>query len=149
MQVETLGFIVSAVQSKFRQFVKMTYPVLAKLMVMLKKDTNVDDDNDLSDACLTTIRCIAENCPLEMRDYENELLKTCMDLMKYDPEYTYTEGADDDDDGGWGDEEYGDEGGFGGAQEAVIDSSWKVRRGAIKIIAEVANVHVDKQLDIV
>jgi hypothetical protein len=120
-------------------------------MVALTKDKCVDDDNDMSDACLNTIRCIVENCPQDVRDFDNELIKSCMTLLKYDPEYTYTDDAPaDDEEGGWGDEDYGDEGGFtGAANEAVEDSSWKVRRSAIKIIAEIANVHVDKQVEIV
>lgn len=55
---------------------------------------------------------IIKNCPSEIKDF-SILLKQCMALLSYDPEYTYNENVDmacddDDGDGGWGKEEMDD-----------------------------------------
>ena len=60
--------------------------------------------------------------------------------MSYDPNYTYDESGDaqmqdDDEEGGWGSEFEDDN----VANEDDDDTSWKVRRGAIKAIEAIIN----------
>lgn len=61
------------------------------------------------------------------------LLDQCMPLLKYDPMYTYddVEMIDGAEEEAW---DYGDEEQVVEDTSAVVDSTWKVRRGAARVI---------------
>lgn len=51
-------------------------------------------DNELSEACLTTLQSIIHKCPGELKKFVNDLFKVSMKLSEYDPNYIYAD-ADD------------------------------------------------------
>lgn len=102
-------------------------------MMQLDEGQSIDVDNELSEACLTTIHSIIRRCPREVSAYVPNLFEKAMNLLTYDPNYTYNndEEMKEEDDNGWGSDFEDDQ------QEAMNDdddSSWKVRRSAVKII---------------
>jgi len=138
ISANTLSFIISAVQNRFSVFVDEFVSVLAQRMGNLVKDKCVDLDNDLSSSCLNAIENIIMFCPTQAIKHSDMLLPTCINLMKYDPEYNYIDTVVDvnmgeDDDEGWGYDSEDD-----GMNNEVEDSAWKVRRGAIKVIDNIA-----------
>ena len=82
---------------------------------------------------MNTIENLIKRCPKEIGKHTKEILEISMNLIAYDPNYTY-----DDDDGmgaeeeemGWDDDEmYMDQ-----EPDDDDDTSWKVRRAAVRNI---------------
>uniref|UniRef100_A0A1I8GIG2 4Fe-4S ferredoxin-type domain-containing protein n=1 Tax=Macrostomum lignano TaxID=282301 RepID=A0A1I8GIG2_9PLAT len=99
-----------------------------------------DIDDELREFCLACLEACVRSCPKESASFVPKLLPLCLQLLRYDPNYSYDnddnddaampsaydnddeqQGASDDDDE---DDAYSDD----------DDLSWKVRRGAAKTI---------------
>lgn len=123
-----------AVGSKLAPLLPDIIPLLSSIMMQLDEEKSVDLDNELSEACLTTVHAIIRRCPREVSSYIPELFRNAIELVEYDPNYTYNDDEDMQEDEAmedWGSDFDDDE------QEAMHDdddTSWKVRRSAIKII---------------
>jgi len=101
----------------------------------LNREHSIDIDNEIAEACLSTFESFVKKCPKEITPYVEKILELSENLISYDPNYTYDENEDanmegEADEGGWGSEFEDDE----GVQEDDDDTSWKVRRSAIKTI---------------
>lgn len=91
-------------------------------------------DNEIVEASLIAFDSFVKKCPKEITKHIPTLLDTVTKLISYDPNYTYDHdadmgGDDDEDEGGWGSDFDDDE-----AQVDDDDTSWKVRRAAIKVV---------------
>jgi cullin-associated NEDD8-dissociated protein 1 len=78
---------------------------------------------------------LIKKCPREIGPYIESILDLASNLMSYDPNYTYDESGDahmeeDEDAAGWGSDFEDDNVG----NEDDDDTSWKVRRAAIKTL---------------
>jgi cullin-associated NEDD8-dissociated protein 1 len=75
-------------------------------------------------------------CPREVTAHLDRIIHVSLGFMKYDPNYTYDESDEEADADGEQDEEeeYDDED-FGGSDDD--DTSWKVRRSALKVLSAV------------
>ena len=74
-------------------------------MMKIDPKTSVDEQNDLTGACLETLQQIVKSCPREVATYIPELFKNSLTLLEYDPNFVYDNNvkmADDEEDGGWG-----------------------------------------------
>jgi len=96
----------------------------------------VDIDNEIAEACLSTFETLVRKCPKEIAGYVDKILELSFELLTYDPNYTYDEGADtqmdeaQDEAVGWGSDFEDDNVG----NEDDDDTSWKVRRAATKTV---------------
>lgn len=138
IQAQCLSLIANTVRSKLAPFVAEIIPVLHTAANALNASQSIDEDNELVEACLTALHAIVFACPTEIKNFAPEIYKTCMNRATYDPSFTYQDvdmiGAEDEEK--W---DYDDEDGFQEEAEdanagAVEDSSWKVRRGAIRVM---------------
>lgn len=81
-------------------------PILTQLMQTIQLDQSNDMDNELSEACLTTLQSIIHKCPGELKKFVSDLFKVSMKLSEYDPNYIYADADDnmevDEGDEGWG-----------------------------------------------
>jgi len=92
-------------------------------------------DPEMVEACLQAFESFLLRCPKEVVTYENDITKTTIHFLKYDPNYAdddeEMEDADDDEeedmDDNDGDAEYSDD----------DDVSWKVRRAAAKVLSAI------------
>lgn len=105
----------------------------------MKLDNEKSDDqsNELSEACMNTLHSIIRKCPREVTPFVPALFTNAVELLEYDPNYTYDDDenmANEDEMEDWGSD-------FEDAEQDAAndddDSSWKVRRSAIKIIEAV------------
>lgn len=76
-------------------------------MQTISSEQSNDLDNELSEACLTTLQSIIHKCPGELKGYVDDLFKHSMKLAEYDPNYIYAEDDDeqmqvDENEEGWG-----------------------------------------------
>jgi cullin-associated NEDD8-dissociated protein 1 len=60
----------------------------------LKKDSSVDIDNEIAEACLSTFENLIKKCPKEVGPYIKDILEMARRLISYDPNYTYNENED-------------------------------------------------------
>ena len=120
------------------------------MMGVLKVEQSTNADNELTEACLSALETITRHCPKEISNDIIGLFKVSLDLLAYDPNYTYTDDAqedadmDGDDEDGWGDLS-GDEEEAGTGE----DTSWKVRRGAVQLISAIIKSKPEIQRNIV
>jgi len=94
---------------------------------------SVDLDNEIAEACLFAIESLVKKSPRDVEPYIESVLSLAKVAVLFDPNYDYSASGDvdmDDDNGGWGDDDL-DAGAMG---EDDDDSSWKVRRAAVKLI---------------
>ncbi|KAK7208229.1 armadillo-type protein [Myxozyma melibiosi] len=118
-------------------------PYLPKLAPSVFKALEVDDD-DLREAALSALDTFVVLCPLQMAQFNEEVVAAGSKFIKYDPNYAADEDEEmvdgddasdlsdednEDDDAGSFDDDYGDE--FSDDD----DVSWKLRRGAAKLLA--------------
>eukprot|EP00484_Ammonia_sp_Unknown_P008564 CAMPEP_0197075724 /NCGR_PEP_ID=MMETSP1384-20130603/211754_1 /TAXON_ID=29189 /ORGANISM="Ammonia sp." /LENGTH=1301 /DNA_ID=CAMNT_0042514573 /DNA_START=883 /DNA_END=4788 /DNA_ORIENTATION=- len=142
---------------------------IVPLLIQICTDQKVTQDNteaaiDLRENCLQTFDVMIIQCPKQMLEHTEDLMKVGLSLMAYDPNYDYGStddgdtdmadaGGDDDgfgddgdewadDDGGWDNDEKAD-----GAGDVVLeavaddDTSWKVRRAAVKMLTSFIQTH--------
>ena len=69
----------------------------------------------------------AMRCPQEVSPFRQELLDTCMKFIEYDPNYNYDDSDEEMED--YSDDEFSE-----GEYSDDDDTSWKVRRAAIKVV---------------
>lgn len=98
-----------------------------------------DSCNELRENCFPGIESFVLRCPKEVSPFISRILFTSMGFMKYDPNYQYDEEDADggeamDEDGSDGDQDFGEEEDDGGWGSDEDDSSWKVRKAAVKVI---------------
>lgn len=151
IQAQCLSLIANAVRNKLAPFVAGIIPVLHKQMMEVNAAESLDEENELSEACLTAIHSIIYACPSEIKSFVADLYASCMELAVYDPNYNYEEEdevmkqADEED--AWG-SDYDEE-----IDQVEVnvneDSSWKVRRGAIRVMDAVIVTRQEFHLDII
>lgn len=78
-----------SVGAKLSPYLHEVIPMLTALIQKIDYNQSNDIDNELSEACFTTIQSIIHKCPAEMKQYVPELLKVSMSLSEYDPNYIY------------------------------------------------------------
>ena len=144
---------------------------IVPLLIGICTNTKVTSDNseaaiDLRENCLQTFDVMIIQCPKEMLLHTQDLMSVALSMMTYDPNYDYSStqdvemadmqdeededdefggddwGDDDDEDGGWDNDEKD-----GGANDMVLeevgddDTSWKVRRAAVKMLTSFIQTH--------
>jgi cullin-associated NEDD8-dissociated protein 1 len=88
--------------------------------------------NDIIEEALNSIECLVQRCPKEISPKIDEILSVSEDFMTYDPNYAYDFGDEAMEDDAFDNDEWAsDEDEDIGADD---DTSWKVRRGSIKVI---------------
>ena len=69
-------------------------PLLTNFAQQLNKEQSIDIDNEITEACLSTFESLIKKCPKEIGGYVEKLLELAVQLMVYDPNYTYDESGD-------------------------------------------------------
>ena len=101
----------------------------------MNREQSIDIDNEIAEACLYTFENLIKKCPKEIGQHVERILELSFSLISYDPNYTYDENEDEqmedeENEGGWGSDFEDEDAG----NEDDDDTSWKVRRQAIKTI---------------
>ena len=99
--------------------------------------------NSIIEECLNSIECLVQRCPKEITTYIDKLRLLAENFMIYDPNYSYEHQQEDVDMEGWG--EWDDDMDMGQDDD---DTSWKVRRGAIKVLLAIIHSWPEKLWDL-
>ena len=64
------------------------------MMMQLDNDNSIDLDNELSEACLSTLQAIIRRCPRDVTPFVGKLFENSLILISYDPNYLYDDKSD-------------------------------------------------------
>jgi len=155
--IRTIGIFSRNAGKRISEYLNQIVPLLITICSDKKLDEDPTETNkELRENCLQALETLIVQCPKQMSEYSKDLMNVALKLMSFDPNYSYDENeeqddnkmeVDDFDDGGWNDEEDDNNndgwdanaGGDVGAQDD--DTSWKVRRAAIKMLAALIQTH--------
>jgi cullin-associated NEDD8-dissociated protein 1 len=110
------------------QIIRLLFPLCDTSRLSLDSP-EIDIDHELIELSLTTFESLIKRCPRDIADHTEHIFNLVIDLVSYDPNYSYGMEVEEEDED-WGsdleEEEFSDAGGD--------DSSWKVRRAAVHVL---------------
>lgn len=135
----------NAVGNKLSPFLREIVPMLNGLIGSLNREQSIPEENDLIEVCLSTITSIVKKCPREVTPFIGDLIRISFSLITHDPNYMYNEDADMKEEEGYG-EEWGSD--FEDFQQDCVDddddTSWKIRRGAVRLLGAIIKTRPDQ-----
>jgi cullin-associated NEDD8-dissociated protein 1 len=146
-QIQCFSQIARSVGNKIpKENIKDIFPILnEQAHAIASKGQSTDLENEIAEASLSAIENLIRKAPKEIDEYIDNIFDLGSHLMVFDPNYTYEDGKAGDDEG------WGEEAGWGSdfedeqmANEDDDDTSWKVRRAAIKLIEALVSSRPDK-----
>lgn len=137
--IQTIGTISRTVGFRLGKYLDRLIPVFLKFCGQPDdEDSQNESSDELRENCFPGIESFVLRCPKEVVPYLPSILEVSLGFMKYDPNYCYddndTTAMDTEDNEG--EEEFGDDNeDFGNSDDD--DSSWKIRKAAIKVLAAI------------
>ena len=132
--VQALSAISRNVGDKLNSNLRVLFDILSGYCKTSELDMNsstIEMDYELIETCLNAIECLVRRCARDILEYVNPILNLVLSLSSYDPNYSYVEEEQEDDDD-WGSDENGSD--YGNPAD---DSSWKIRRAALNVMEAV------------
>lgn len=77
------------VGSKLAPYLEDIVPTVQALMLKLNPDSSEDLNNELSEACLSSLEAIIKKCPKEITGRIEKIFKDSKYLIEYDPNFRY------------------------------------------------------------
>jgi cullin-associated NEDD8-dissociated protein 1 len=126
--------VAKTVGHKLAPFIKDIVPMMQKLGNSVLKNSNPDDDaNEVAESCMVTLEAMLKSMPIEMEKFTETLFKESLKLLCYDPNYDYEgAGAEESEEEDWGADNDSED-----QIDDKDDTTWKVRRAAIRVIHSV------------
>eukprot|EP00944_MAST-04C_sp_MAST-4C-sp1_P000660 g660.t1 len=128
--IQTVGMISRTVGYRLGTHLPSIVPLFLSYLGQpeQEEDEEEDDEKDeLRENILHAFESFAMRCPQEVSPFRQELLDTCMKFIEYDPNYNYDDSDEEMED--YSDDEFSE-----GEYSDDDDTSWKVRRAAIKVV---------------
>jgi cullin-associated NEDD8-dissociated protein 1 len=127
-------------------------PVIVPILFELCTEPEFEEDDELREHCLQTLESFVDRCTREMAVHADTLAGLVVRLAKYDPNYAASDEDEDEGEDGRGDDsmqdgaDAGEDGCYDHEEEDNFsdddDSSWKVRRAAVKCIHAAVTSHL-------
>ena len=141
--IQAISAISRTVGSKLSNYLNDLVPILMPFCDTSKleiESPEIETDHELIEICLSALESFIRRCPKEVADFVPEIFKLVMELISYDPNYSYAEEEMEEDED-WGSdfeesEELSDAG--------IDDSSWKVRRAAVHVLDSIIRSRPEK-----
>lgn len=148
-----LNSVAKNTANKHAEYIKTIIPMIFQFANREYLEQNMHDydpNNDLVEAGLNLFETYVLNLGSQINADMEKVVKTVLDLMEFDPNYVYDENEGEANaDNGYGGEYDGWEG-YEGHDAFVYgdDSSWKVRRAAVRVIQSFikSRIELPKQL---
>lgn len=146
--IQTIGTISRTVGYRLGRHLERIIPLFVRFCGdPADESQHTDTANELRENCFPGLESFVLRCPREVSPFLNSILKVALAFLKYDPNY-YDEdddavemGNDDEDQeeqqGGSDEDMDYDQGDEYGAGSDNDDTSWKVRKAAVKVISAV------------
>ncbi|KAJ6262000.1 hypothetical protein Dda_2801 [Drechslerella dactyloides] len=158
--VSITGALSRSTPKRFGPYLKTLAPFVLALVDGHDLERDEDDSepqteqDEVREAALAALESFLAHCPGEMKNFTTEVIGAGLRFLKYDPNYAVdddeedeemggTQQDDDDDDAtNLDDEEFEDDGAFSDDD----DISWKVRRGAAKLLSTIISTRAEDLL---
>lgn len=130
--IQTVGMISRTVGYRLGTHLSRIVPLFLRYLGDPDEDEEVDQEDEkveLRENILHAYESFAMRCPQEVSPFRDELLRTCMKFIEYDPNYNYDD-SDDEEMEDYSDDDYSE----GEYSDDDDDTSWKVRRASVKVI---------------
>jgi hypothetical protein len=162
--IQTIGTISRTVGYRLGKHLNRIIPLFLHFLGDSHDESSQNDAfNELRESCFPGLESFVLRCPKEIIPFLSQIIKISIDFMKYDPNYAYDDededgnpsspmdidmilggsdgdgGGDNDGDGGENDAGYEEE--EYGQQSDDDDSSWKVRKAAVRVINAIVVAH--------
>ncbi|KAF3930696.1 hypothetical protein ABW19_dt0208445 [Dactylella cylindrospora] len=162
--VSLTGAFARSTPQRFGPYLKTLAPFVIALVDGHDLERDEDDNepqteqDEVREAALAALDSFQAHCSSEMKRFTDEVIAAGLRFLKYDPNYavddeeeeedeemggTQQEADDEDDAADLEDEEFEDD---GGAFSDDDDISWKVRRGAAKLLSTVISTRAEDLL---
>ena len=147
--IQTIGTISRTVGYRLGRHLERIIPLFVRFCGdPADESQHTDTANELRENCFPGLESFVLRCPREVSPFIQSILKVALAFLKYDPNYYDDEddavemGQDDDEGGGSDDQQDEDDMDFDqqddfGAGSDNDDTSWKVRKAAIKVISAI------------
>ena len=137
--IQTIGTISRTVGYRLGRHLERLVPLFLRFCGE-PDDESLQNDaaNELREHCFPGIESFVLRCPREVSPCLDSILNVSIAFMKYDPNYQYDSDSgerDMDDDGGDADDDGFEDEEYGGSDDD--DTSWKVRKSALKVISAI------------
>jgi cullin-associated NEDD8-dissociated protein 1 len=138
--IQTIGTVSRTVGFRLGKHLEKIVPLFLKFCGS-PEDENQHSDayNELRETCFPGLESFVSRCPREVTPFLLVILDVSLQFMKYDPNYSYDDDEDENEkmqiDENFDDQdnqEYEDEEDFGGSDDD--DTSWKVRKVAVRVV---------------
>jgi len=160
LYITILGSLARAIPHQFDQYIAEIVPLVISTLSQDKLQEYVDavtegDDHDpefieVREVALVALESFIASCSAQMRPYTDEVIAACLRFLKFDPNYATDDDEDmedeeegDEEDEADDDDEYEDDNDF----DDDDDASWKVRRGAAKVLYTLISTRSTDLLD--
>lgn len=139
--IATIGVISRTVGYKLGRYLGDIVPLFIRFCGEPDdEDLQTDQGNELRESCFPGLESFVMRCPKEIIPHLSDILAVSLKFVEYDPNYQY-----DDDNGDSMDvegEDFGDDEYYGESMGSDDDdSSWKVRKAAVKVITATISAH--------
>lgn len=131
----TLNSVAKNTATKHGEFIKTVLPLIFSFCNRKYLEENMneyDNNNDLVESGLNLLETYILNLSSSIKSDIDNIVKIVLELVEYDPNYSYDNETTDNYEGG----DYEGYGEYEGYEAFVYgdDSSWKVRRAAVRVI---------------
>ncbi|MCO5584991.1 hypothetical protein L7F22_038923 [Adiantum nelumboides] len=133
INVQLLGLLA---KTSSRRLGRRLPEFMPRIMTILTSEQAQEDD-ELREICLQALDNIVLNCPSEVTPFVIQIVESSVSLLKHDPNYAGGYESDEEMDAEDGYEDEGEDDDFidDDQYSDEDDVSWKVRRGAAKLLA--------------
>ncbi|KAL6064787.1 Cullin-associated NEDD8-dissociated protein 1 [Balamuthia mandrillaris] len=118
---------------------------IVKLLIKFMHDERFEEEEELKENCFQTFESLVLRCPTEIKPFLDEIVKECLEFVKYDPNQIDMEEEEEEEEQG------SDEEDFSGEEEDYDDEddmSWKVRRSSAKCLSAIITTRPDLIADL-
>ncbi|KAF3918054.1 hypothetical protein ABW21_db0205353 [Orbilia brochopaga] len=158
--VSITGALSRSTPKRFGPYLRTLAPFVLALVDGHDLERDEDDSepqteqDEVREAALAALESFLAHCGVEMKNFTSEVIAAGLRFLKYDPNYAVDDGEDDEEMGGTqqddddddatnlDDEEFEDDGAFSDDD----DISWKVRRGAAKLLSTIISTRAEDLL---
>jgi len=134
--IQTIGTISRTVGYRLGRHLDRVVPLFLRFCGDPEdEDHHTEQAAELRENCFQGFESFVLRCPREVVPHLQQIIQVALAFLKYDPNYSYGESDEEgDDDMNDSEDEFSDDD-FGGSDDD--DTSWKVRRSAIKTLSAV------------
>jgi cullin-associated NEDD8-dissociated protein 1 len=153
--IATIGAMARANPVKFGPYLKTLAPFVLSALSLDDLEDEGDDIQytEVLEVALVALESLLAFCSTDMRVYAHDSVNGALKCLKYDPNVVE---ADDEEMGGTQEESYDDDDDelddedddfeADGGYSDIDDMSWKVRRGAAKVLGTAASTSIGREL---